>query len=158
MEIARGREVALLEFMQEETLAAFQASKEQRVVTVIEGRPDGVDEKGRPKSKPIKIIKTIEDRPPNVGAIDTMVRIRERASKVLGLDQPVELRHVHQRYNEGREILTQGLTDAVQSLQATGEISRAVAIRLLEQVALRIEELEADSTIGKDIAVNGISG
>lgn len=140
VEVLRGKEVAKLGWMQEEAIKAFAKSKQPRIVTVVEGRPGNtMDKDGNPKAAPTKIIKTTEDRPGETKHLETAVRISERFSKIMGLDQPVELKHVHQRYQEGREILMQAVMDCVEDPE------------LLTKIANRMRELEEQSMIGKEV-------
>lgn len=140
VEVLRQKETAKLGWMQEEAIKAFTKSKTPRVITVVEGRPSNVlDKDGNPKASPTKIIKTTEERAGDTKHIDTAVKISERFSKIMGLDQPIELKHIHQRYEEAKELLMQAVIDVV-----TDPV-------LLQKIAQRLRELEEQSIIGKEI-------
>ena len=146
IDVLRGKEVALLEHLQAESLEAFEKSKEPRRVTVVEGAPDAAvkDADGNPKAKPKKIIQTTEHRAVgDARYLGTIVQIRERYAKVMGIDQPIELKHVLARYQEGRELIFTALRNVV-----------GADSDLMRRLATEIERLESESTIAKDVAAS----
>lgn len=139
LDVIRGREIAQIEALQQEALDAYEKSKEPRKVTVVEGRPDDKQKNadGTPTAKPQKVTQTTEQRHGDIRYLDSIVRMRERYAKIMGVDQPIELKHVHARYQEGKELLI----TAVKNVCGDD-------IEMIDKIAIEFERLESERSSG----------
>lgn len=121
---------AIVSGVAEKSLEKFRELNAQDIATI---RGKEIAQLEYLKSEALKNWEETKD----VSSLNALVRIRERAAKVQGLDQPIEMRHVHTRYNELRDIVVMAV------MNVFGNDSEH-----LDKLIKEIDRLEVEYNVG----------